>query len=149
MMNTPVIKNKRAEFQYYLLDELTAGIVLTGTEIKSIRKGKANLVDTYCFFKEGELWLRGMHIAEYEYGTYLNHEPKRDRKLLLSRNELRKLDRKTKEKGLTIIATKLFIAESGYAKVTIAIAKGKNVGDKRETMKDKDVQRDLDRFMKE
>lgn len=148
-MPNPVIKNKKAEFQYYLLEEYTAGIVLTGTEIKSIRAGKANLVDTYCFFKEGELWLRGMHISEYTYGTYLNHEPKRDRKLLLSRTELRKLERKTREKGFTIIATQLFIAESGYAKVVIAIAKGKNVGDKRETMKDKDVQRDLDRFMKE
>lgn len=148
-MPNPVIKNKKAEFQFYLLEEYTAGIVLTGTEIKSIRAGKANLVDTYCFFKAGELWLRGMHISEYEYGTYLNHEPKRDRKLLLSRTELRKLERKTREKGFTIIATQLFIADSGYAKVTIALAKGKNVGDKRESMKDKDVQRDLDRYMKE
>lgn len=148
-MPNPVIKNKKAEFQYYLLEEYTAGIVLTGTEIKSIRSGKASLVDTYCFFKDGELWLRGMHIAEYTYGTYLNHEPKRDRKLLLSRTELRKLERKTREKGFTIIATQLFIADSGYAKVTIALAKGKNVGDKRESMKDKDVQRDLDRYMKE
>lgn len=148
-MSNPVIKNKKAEFQFYLLEEYTAGIVLTGTEIKSIRGGKASLVDTYCFFKDGELWLRGMHIAEYTYGTYLNHEPKRDRKLLLSRTELRKLERKTREKGFTIIATQLFIADSGYAKVTIALAKGKNVGDKRESMKDKDVQRDLDRYMKQ
>jgi len=144
-MNTPVIKNKKADFLYYILEEFTAGIVLQGTEIKSIRKGKATLVDTYCFFKDSELWLRGMHIAEYEYGTYLNHEPKRDRKLLLSRTELRKLERKTREKGLTIIATQLFIADSGYAKVIIALAKGKNVGDKRESLKKKDIQRDLDR----
>lgn len=144
-MNTPVIKNKKAEFLYFILEEFTAGLVLQGTEIKSIRKGKATLVDTYCFFKDGELWLRGMHIAEYEYGTYMNHEPKRDRKLLLSRTELRKLERKTREKGLTIIATQLFIADSGYAKVNIALAKGKNVGDKRETLKKKDIQRDLDR----
>ncbi len=144
-MSNPVIKNKKADFLYFILDEYTAGIVLQGTEIKSIRKGKATLVDTYCFFKEGELWLRGMHIAEYEYGTYMNHEPKRDRKLLLSKTELRKIERKTKEKGFTIIATQLFIAESGYAKVKIAIAKGKNVGDKRESLKKKDLQRDMDR----
>ena len=144
-MNTPVIKNKKAEFLYFILEEFTAGLVLQGTEIKSIRKGKATLVDTYCFFKDGELWLRGMHIAEYEYGTYMNHEPKRDRKLLLGRTELRKLERKTREKGLTIIATQLFIADSGYAKVNIALAKGKNVGDKRESLKKKDLQRDLDR----
>ncbi|MCF8295036.1 MAG: SsrA-binding protein SmpB [Bacteroidales bacterium] len=145
MMSNPVIKNKKADFLYFILDEYTAGIVLQGTEIKSIRKGKATLVDTYCFFKEGELWLRGMHIAEYEYGTYMNHEPKRDRKLLLSKTELRKIERKTKEKGFTIIATQLFIAESGYAKVKIAIAKGKNLGDKRESLKKKDLQRDMDR----
>lgn len=144
-MSNPVIKNKKADFLYFILDEYTAGIVLQGTEIKSIRKGKATLVDTYCFFKEGELWLRGMHIAEYEYGTYMNHEPKRDRKLLLSKTELRKIERKTKEKGFTIIATQLFIAESGYAKVKIAIAKGKNLGDKRESLKKKDLQRDMDR----
>lgn len=148
MASTPVIKNKKAQYLYLILDEFTAGIVLTGTEIKSIRMGKASLVDTYCYFKDGELWLRGMHIAEYKYGTIFNHEPKRDRKLLLHKKELKKLDKKTREKGLTIVALKLFIDETGYAKVDIALAKGKNLGDKRESMKSKDAKRDIDRLHK-
>lgn len=148
MASTPVIKNKKAQYLYNILDEFTAGIVLTGTEIKSIRKGKASLVDTYCYFKDGELWLRGMHIAEYKYGTIFNHEPKRDRKLLLHKKELKKLDKKIREKGLTIVALKLFIDETGYAKVDIALAKGKNLGDKRESMKSKDAKRDIDRLHK-
>jgi SsrA-binding protein len=140
-----VIKNKKASYLYLILDEYTAGIVLTGTEIKSIRQGKANLVESYCIFKEDELWLRGMHVAEYKYANQFNHEPKQDRKLLLTRKELRKLEKKTKEKGFTIIALQLYFAESGYAKVDIALAKGKTVGDKRQTLKTKDAKRDMDR----
>ncbi len=145
MSNTPVIKNKKAEYLYIILDEFTAGLVLQGTEIKAIRKGKASLVDTYCYFRQGELWIKGMHISEYEFGNLFNHEPKRDRKLLLNKIELRKLQRKTKEKGYTIIATSLFISETGFAKVNIALAKGKTIGDKRESIKTRDAKRDLDR----
>lgn len=127
MKQTPInIKNKRATFDYELLDTYTAGIVLTGTEIKSIRLGKASLVDTYCLFERGELWVRNMHIAEYFYGTYNNHAARRDRKLLLNKSELRKLLRATKETGFTIVPVRLFINEKGLAKLVIAVAKGKN-----------------------
>lgn len=143
-----VIKNKKAKYLYLIIDEYTAGIVLTGTEIKSVRYGKANLVDAFCFFKKGELWLSGMHIAEYKFANQFNHEPKRDRKLLLNRQELRKLDKKTKEKGFTIIALKVYFSETGYAKVDIALAKGKTVGDKRESLKQKDAKRDMERNMR-
>lgn len=126
MQQTSVnIKNKRATFDYELLDIYTAGIVLTGTEIKSLRLGKASLVDTYCFFERGELWVRNMHIAEYFYGTYNNHNARRDRKLLLNRKELQKLLRLTRETGFTIIPVRLFINEKGLAKLVIAVAKGK------------------------
>jgi SsrA-binding protein len=145
MANTPVVKNKKAEYLYELLETYTAGIVLTGPEMKSIRRGKASLVDAYCFFRDGELWVKGMHIAEYSFATHFAHEAKRDRKLLLNRNELGKLLRKTKEKGFTIIAVQLFISESGYAKLDIALARGKTVGDKRESLKTKDAKRDMDR----
>ncbi|HCM21871.1 MAG TPA: SsrA-binding protein, partial [Porphyromonadaceae bacterium] len=111
------IKNKRATFDYELVETFTTGIVLTGTEIKSIRLGKASLVDTYCFFERGELWVRNMHIAEYFYGTYNNHNARRDRKLLLHKNELRKISRLTKETGFTIVPIRLFINERGLAKV--------------------------------
>lgn len=146
--NKIVIKNKKAYFQYEILETFMAGIVLTGTEIKSIRLGKASLVDAYCKFIKGELWLTGMHIAEYSLGTYNNHEPKRERKLLLNKNELRKLFRSTKEKGLTIIALKLFINPKGIAKVDIGLAKGKKTHDKREDLKAKDAKRELDRLRK-
>ncbi len=148
MAATIVIKNKKASYLYEVIDEYTAGIVLTGTEIKSIRMGKASLVDAFCNFRSGELWLRGMHIDEYSYGTYNNHEPKRDRKLLLNRQELNKLDKKIREKGLTIVALKLYISEQGYAKVDIALARGKTVGDKRQSLKAKDAKRDIDRMTK-
>lgn len=142
------IKNKRATFDYELLDTYTAGIVLTGTEIKSIRLGKASLVDTYCLFERDELWVRNMHIAEYFYGTYNNHVARRDRKLLLNRNELRKLTRATKETGFTIIPTRLFINEKGLAKLVIAVAKGKKQYDKRQSLKEKEDKRDMDRMFK-
>lgn len=145
-MNTTIsIRNKKASFEYFLTEEFTAGIVLTGTEIKSVREGKANLTDAYCQFNGTELYVKNLHISEYKYGTYANHEPKRERKLLLSRRELRKILTKTKEKGLTIIPTLLFVNEKGLAKLKIAIAKGKKNYDKRETLKTKDTQREIDR----
>ncbi len=122
-----------------------AGIQLTGTEIKSIRDGKANLADAYCTFTGTELFVRNMHIAEYTFGTHYNHEPKRDRKLLLSKRELKKLAIKVKERGFTIIPTLLFINENGLAKLNIALARGKHAYDKRETLKQKDMQREMER----
>jgi len=145
MENEVNIKNKRASHEYFLLQEFTAGIQLTGTEIKSIREGKATLADSYCAFKGDELFVMQMHISEYTHGTYNNHEPKRDRKLLLNKRELKKLLTKVKEKGFTIIPILLFINEKGLAKLTIALAKGKHHYDKRETLKKKEVQREIDR----
>lgn len=142
------IKNKRATFDYELVETFTAGIVLTGTEIKSIRLGKASLVDTYCFFERGELWVRNMHIAEYFYGTYNNHNVRRDRKLLLNKNELRKLIRLTKETGFTIIPIRMFINGKGLAKVVIAVARGKKQYDKRQSLREKEDKRSMDRMFK-
>jgi SsrA-binding protein len=148
MANNIRIKNKRASHEYFFLEKYIAGIVLTGTEIKSIRAGKASLVDAYCTFEEDELFIVGMHIAEYTYGTYNNHFPKRVRKLLLTARELKKLKNKVKDKGLTIIPTTLFINDRGLAKVEIALAKGKHFYDKREDLKKRDSQREIDRHMK-
>lgn len=149
MKQTPInIRNKRATFDYELLETFTAGIVLTGTEIKSIRQGRASLVDTYCLFERGELWVRNMHIAEYFYGTYNNHSARRDRKLLLNKNELRKLSRLTKETGFTIIPVRLFINERGLAKLVIAVAKGKKEYDKRHAIREKEDKRAMDRMFK-
>lgn len=143
--NNIQIKNKKAYFDYELVEKYIAGLVLTGTEIKSLRMGKASLVDTYCLFKEGELYVRGMNIATYDHGTYNNHDPMRDRKLLLQKAELRKLQRKTKEKGFTIVPTRLFITENGFAKLEIALARGKKEYDKRETIRERDLKRDMER----
>jgi SsrA-binding protein len=140
-----VIRNKRAEFDYELIEKFVAGIVLCGTEIKSIREGKASLSDTYCYFSGGELYVKGLHIAEYWWGNLNNHDPRRDRKLLLTKKELNKLLRKNKEKGLTIIASRMFISEKGYAKLMIALARGKKAYDKRESIKDKDLKREMSR----
>lgn len=148
MGNPVVIKNKKATFLYELLEVYTAGIVLTGTEIKSIRMGKASIVESYCYFINTDLWIKGMHVAEYWWANRYNHDPNRERKLLLSKKELLKLKKRTQEKGLTIIPTKLFINEKGYAKLDIALAKGKKVFDKREDIKKKDTKREMDRFMK-
>ncbi|MFP3860267.1 MAG: SsrA-binding protein SmpB [Bacteroidales bacterium] len=148
MSSKIVIKNKKASHLFEIKETYTAGIQLTGTEIKSIRQGKASLVDTYCYFKNNELWLKGMHITEYDHSTHFNHEPKRDRKLLLKKQELKKLQRKVKEKGFTIIALKAFISEKGYAKVEIALASGKKKFDKREEIKRKDMKRDMERSQK-
>lgn len=135
------IKNKRASFEYEFLEGFTAGIVLTGTEIKSIRMGKASLVDSYCYFVGGELFVKNMHVADYWWGSWGKHDPKRDRKLLLTKKELRKLQRAVKEKGLTIVATRLFISEKGYAKLNIELARGKREYDKRQAIKEKDMKR--------
>lgn len=142
------IKNKRASFDYEFIDTYTAGIVLTGTEIKSVRLGKAGLADTFCFFSRGELWVKNMHIAEYFYGSYNNHTARRDRKLLLNRKELLKLQRTVRENGFTIVPTRLYINEKGLAKVVIALAKGKKQYDKREALKEKDDRREMDRMFK-
>lgn len=142
------IRNKRSSFDYELIERFTAGVQLAGTEIKSIRLGKASLVDSYCFFVKGELWLKGMRVSEYFYGTYNNHQPERERKLLLQKKELQKLDRKTKESGLTIIPVRLFLNNRGLAKVEIALAKGKKRHDKRESLKQKDANREMDRVKK-
>lgn len=143
-----VIKNKRATFDYELLDTFTAGIVLTGTEIKSIRLGKASLVDTFCLFDKGELWVKNMYIAEYFYGTYNNHAARRDRKLLLTKKELRKISSVVRTSGFTIIPTKLFINDRGLAKVVIAIARGKKEYDKRDSIRERDDRREMDRAFK-
>ncbi len=140
-----LIKNKKAGFEFFLLETYSAGIILTGTEIKSLREGKANLTDAYCYFRENELYIRNMHIAEYKFGTYANHDPKRERKLLLTKRELRKLSNKLKEQGLTVIPVSLYINAKGLAKLDISLAKGKKLYDKRETLKAKDTKREMDR----
>ena len=143
-----VIKNKLALFDYEILDRYVAGIQLFGTEIKSIRDGKAGLTDTYCTFIGDELWVRNMNISTYFFGTYNNHEPRRDRKLLLNRKELNKLMRATKETGNTIVPIKLFINDQGRAKIEIGLARGKKTYDKRQTLKEKDDKREMDRAFK-
>ena len=139
------ISNRRARFEYELLDFFTAGLILQGTEIKSIRQSKANINDAYCLFENGELIVRNMHIAEYDHGNIMNHVPNRDRKLLLTQRELNKLEGKLKDAGKTIVPLKLFISEKGYAKLEIALARGKKLYDKRDSLKQKDIQRDIDR----
>ena len=143
-----VIKNKKASHDYEFLEKFIAGIVLSGTEIKSLRLGKATISDSYCFFNSGELFIKGMHIAEYWWGNLNNHDPLRERKLLLTSRELRKIERKIKESGLTIIVIKVFINDRGLAKAEIAISKGKKEYDKRETLKRKDHVREMDRMRK-
>ncbi|WP_313374098.1 SsrA-binding protein SmpB [Chishuiella sp.] len=148
MQKEVTIKNKRARFEYELLDSYDAGIQLFGTEIKSIRMGKASITESFCQFKDGELYIINMFIDEYDWGTHFNHKTRRDRKLLLQRAELKKLERKTKETGLTIVATTLYINNKGLAKLKIYLAKGKKLFDKRNTIKGKDLKRDLDRMIK-
>ncbi len=142
------IKNKKAEFEYRFLQVYEAGLQLQGTEIKSIRAGFANLNDAYCFFKRGELFVRSLYIKEYKYGTYNNHEPRRERKLLLKKQELKKLDRKVREKGFTIVPVRLYISERGLAKLEIALAQGKKSYDKRQSIKERESKRELDRQKK-
>lgn len=147
LMSVINIKNKKARFAYHLVEEIEAGIVLTGTEIKSIREGKVSLADSYCTFRNGELFVINLHISEYSLGTHYNHDPKRDRKLLLNRRELKKLETKTKEKGFTIVPVNLYVNERGIAKLNIALARGKHFYDKRESIKKRDIERDMDRAL--
>lgn len=142
------IKNKKASYEYEFLETYTAGIVLQGTEIKSIRQGKASIMEAYCRFEKHELMVFNMHISEYDKGGFVNHQPTRPRKLLLNSNELKKLEKKLKDQGLTVVPTKMFISESGYAKLNIALAKGKKLFDKRDSLKQQDTKRDIDRLTK-
>lgn len=149
MKNSVNIKNKKAKFEYEILDKYTAGIVLSGTEIKSIRDSKASIAESFCEFNEqGELFVINMTIQEYVYGNYYNHAPKAERKLLLNKRELKKLEKEVRNVGLTIVPLRLFINEKGYAKLEIALAKGKKLYDKRDTIKDRDNKRNLDRIKK-
>lgn len=142
------IRNKKASFEYFFVDTYTAGIVLTGTEIKSIRLGKASLVDSFCYIHNGEIWVKGMNISPYFFGSYNNHEAKRDRKLLLNKREIHKLQEANKQVGFTIVPILVFIDDHGRAKMDIALAKGKKEFDKRQTMKEKEDRREMDRAMK-
>ena len=146
--NQITIKNKRASFDYELLETFTAGIVLTGTEIKSIRLGKASLVDTFAIVERGEVWVKNMYVAEYFFGTYNNHAPRRDRKLLLNRKEIRRLQTAAKDRGFTLVPTRLFINERGLAKLVLAIARGKKEYDKRQSIRERDDRREMDRMFK-
>lgn len=142
------IKNKRASHDFLLLDKFTAGIVLTGTEIKSIRLGKASLVDTFCFINKGEVWVKNMYVAEYFYGSYNNHAARRDRKLLLTKKEIRKLQQEMKSPGFTLVPTLLYIDENGRAKLNIYLCRGKKEYDKRQSLKEKEDRREIDRQFK-
>ena len=145
----PEIVNRKAKFNFEFIDSYKAGIVLTGTEIKSVKEGKVNMSDSFCYFKNGELWLKNLHIAMYNFGSYANHEPLRLRKLLLTKRELRKLETKIKEKGLTIIPYKIFFSERGLAKIEIIVAKGKKSFDKRDALKSNDDKKQMDRIKKD
>ena len=142
------IRNKRATVDYEILEEYVAGVVLVGTEIKSLRLGKASLVDSYCYFERGELWIRNVNIAEYTWGTCNNHVPKRDRKLLLNRKELNKLQRSLQDRGLTVVGLRIFINERGLAKIVVGLARGRKSFDKREYIKENDAKREMDKAMK-
>lgn len=142
------IQNKKARFEYELLEKFIAGIVLAGTEIKSIRNSKASITEAYCVYDNGEVWIRNMHIAAYENGSFNNHKPRGDRKLLLNQKEIRKIEKFLKDKGNTIVPLRLFISDKGWAKLEIASAKGKKMHDKRQSLKERDDQRDIDRAMK-
>lgn len=142
------VRNKKASFEFFFVETYTAGIVLTGTEIKSIRLGKASLVDSFCYINNGEIWVKGMNVSPYFYGSYSNHESKRERKLLLNRREISKLEAATKQTGYTIVPTLLFIDQNGRAKLDIALCRGKKEFDKRQTLKEKEDRREMDRAIK-
>ena len=142
------IKNTRATFDYEILEEWVAGVVLVGTEIKSIRAGKASMVDSYCYFDRGELWIRGVNIAEYAWGTCNNHTPRRDRKLLLTARELTKIERASQDRGLTIVGLRLFLNDRGLAKIVVGLARGRKSYDKREYLKQNDARREMDHALK-
>lgn len=140
------IRNRQAGFEYELLDKYTAGLVLTGTEIKSIREGKVNLQDGYCYFNNGEAFVKGLNITPYAQGTHYNHEATRERKLLLKRTEIKKMEARVEEKGLTIVPLRLFINDRGFAKLELAVGRGKKLHDKRESIKDREAKRELSRI---
>ncbi len=142
------IKNRSAFYEYQIDDKYDAGMVLTGTEVKSLRSGKASFNDSYCIFHGTELYIRSLHISEYELGTYANHDPVRERKLLLNKKELKKMQSKIKEKGYTVIPLRIFFSESGKAKITIGLARGKKLHDKRESIKQRDTEREMKRYIK-
>src|SRR5690606_12326859 len=142
------IKNKKAKFEYHLIDTFTAGIILTGTEIKSIRNSKASILEAYCVYVDGEVFIRNMHITAYENGSFYNHKPRNDRKLLLNKKEIQKIEKFLKVKGNTIVPLKMFLSDKGWAKIDIATAQGKKTHDKRQDLKEKDDKRDMDRAMK-
>lgn len=142
------LKNRSAYFEYAIEDKFIAGMVLTGTEIKSIRANRVSFNDSFCYFSKGELYVKSLHIAEYSHGTYSNHDPLRERKLLLTKKELRKLDNKMKERGYTIVPLRVFISEKGYAKIEIGLGKGKKLHDKRESIKQRETDREIRRFLK-
>ena len=148
MQNNPEIKNRSAFHEYFIDNKYVAGIILTGTEVKSLRTGKASFNDSYCIIHKGEMWIKSMHIAEYSHGTVNNHDPVRDRKLLLEKREIRKIESKLKEKGYTLVPLRLFFNEKNLVKVEIGLAKGKKLHDKRETIKKRDVEREMKRFTK-
>lgn len=145
-MKSVEIKNKRAKFDYEWLDTYTAGLQLVGTEVKSIRMGKASIAEAYCYMSEGEMFIKGMNVTEWSHGNIFNHDPIRERKLLLSKRELDKIDKALKDQGTTVIPTKLFLSEKGWIKLNIAVAKGKKNYDKRQSLKEKDAKRDLARL---
>jgi SsrA-binding protein len=142
------IKNRSAFHEYFIEDKYDAGMVLTGTEVKSLRDGRASFNDSYCFFHKGELWIKSLHIAEYSHGTINNHDPLRERKLLLQKRELKKMETKMKEKGFTIVPLRIYFNEKGFAKLEIGLGKGKKLHDKRETIKSRDVEREMKRYLK-
>ena len=139
------VKNKRASFEFEFIDKFIAGIMLTGTEIKSVRQGKVSLGDAFCYFNKGELYVKNLHISEYEKGTHYNHDPIRERKLLMHKRELKKLQAKIKERGYTLVVVRCFTTERGFAKLEIALARGKKAHDKRESIKQKDIEREIGR----
>jgi SsrA-binding protein len=143
------IVNRRASYNYFISDTVEAGIMLTGTEIKAIREGKANLTDAYCYFKDEELWIKQLHISPYDYGGYANHDPRRDRKLLLHRHQLRKFISKLREKGVTIIPVRMYLTDRGFAKIEIGVARGKKLYDKRESIKQAEAKREIGRALKQ
>lgn len=142
------IRNRSAFHEFFIEDKYDAGLVLTGTEVKSLRGGRASFNDSYCYFHKGELWIKSLHIAEYSHGTANNHDPLRERKLLLNKKELRKMESKLKEKGFTIVPLRLFFTEKGFAKLEIGLGKGKKLYDKRETIKQRDTEREMKRYLK-
>lgn len=142
------IRNRQATFEYFIEDKYEAGIVLTGTEIKSLREGRASFNDSYCYIHKGELWVKSLHIAEYSHGTSNNHDPLRERKLLLNKKELRKIEARIKEKGITVVPLKIFFSVKGLAKMQVGLGKGKKLYDKRETIKQRDTQREMKKYLK-